>query len=110
MMADKQNATDEDPSREALDAAFETLANGCRRTVIEELEESDGLTLDELTTRVAERSDHRSTDDAEIALVHNHLPKLEDAGVVRDEVGRAEYELVEGTLETTVWEAIRTEL
>lgn len=64
----------------AADRAFDVLADAGRRAVLEELSESGSATVDDLANGLADR--HASQSRAKLALVHRHLPKLRDAGVV----------------------------
>jgi hypothetical protein len=79
------------------DEAFDLLANGRRRRVVERLCESDGeLPLSEVAeslagaeTETAEEADGRYK-SVYVSLQQTHLPKLQDAGVlVYDEDGRS---------------------
>lgn len=76
---------------EEIDALFVCLADYRRRAVLERLSEgADPIAIEELVDGVARhvgvgtastsRDDQKA--DIDISLVHNHLPKLEDAGVV----------------------------
>ena len=71
-----------------FETAFDVLSNEHRRAVVEILDESGRLTRRELTTRLLARDvgpddpDRSSRRRLRIALHHNHLPHLADAGVV----------------------------
>lgn len=83
--------TDGQPS---LDRIFDLLASRRRRYVLYHLDETDTdvVTLDEVAERVAawerkwdglddrERDDHR--EHVRVALHHNHLPRLANAGLI----------------------------
>lgn len=60
-----------------IDRMFETLADRYRRLILLSVKREAVNTEDDLLLR--SDSDHRET---EIALVHNHLPKLEDEGFI----------------------------
>lgn len=74
-----------------LDDLFEAMSHPRRRFALQYIHESDTpCSVEELTTEmvawearqpVAERSG-ADRGDIEVALVHNHLPKLADAGFV----------------------------
>lgn len=65
-----------------LNEAFEVLADPCRRTVVTELEPGSTMAVDELAERVADRRESLSPRRAKVALAHNHLPRLDETGVV----------------------------
>lgn len=67
---------------EALDELFEVLAHQCRRTVVAELSRAGPTDVESLAEEVAATDEQLTKTDAEISLVHSHLPRLEDAGVV----------------------------
>lgn len=64
----------------SADRAFDVLADAGRRAVIEALSEDGSATIEALASRLA--SQHASESRAKLALVHRHLPKLREAGVV----------------------------
>lgn len=80
------------PARsETVDALFDCLASSRRRNVLEYVSENAGPVgvediVQHLSTREnATAGDEASADAAEeiaISLVHNHLPRLRDAGVL----------------------------
>jgi hypothetical protein len=73
-----------DFNRTDADTRYRVLANEDRQTILHVLEATTTLTLDELTEEVvARKRDSTSTKQTRIALVHQHLPLLEDAGVVQ---------------------------
>jgi DNA-binding transcriptional ArsR family regulator len=57
---------------------FRALADGTRRTILDELAERDGQTLFELCARLATRHGLGSTRQA----ISQHLDVLEDAGLI----------------------------
>lgn len=67
---------------EALDELFEVLADQCRRTVVAELSRGGPSDVESLAEEVAADAEQLTKTDAEISLIHSHLPRLEDAGVV----------------------------
>ena len=60
------------------DALFKALADGTRRTILDELAEKDGQTLFEICGRLAMKHDLGSSRQA----ISQHLAVLEDAGLV----------------------------
>lgn len=71
-----------------FDTAFDLLSNDCRRTIVAVLAETDAATRDQLTTRLLARGvgpdgtdRQRNRRRLRIALHHNHLPRLAEAGV-----------------------------
>lgn len=89
-MATEDTALDTDPLPAAkVDEAFELLADPCRRTVLAELEPQSTVAVEDLAERIAERSESLSPKRAEVALVHTHLPRLEESDVITvDRTGR----------------------
>lgn len=67
---------------EAIDELFDVLADRSRRSVVAELVHDGPTDLESLAERLADEVESMSRSDAEIRLVHNHLPRLEEAGVV----------------------------
>ena len=57
---------------------FRALADGTRRTILDELAERDGQTLFELCARLSSRHGLGSTRQA----ISQHLDVLEDAGLI----------------------------
>lgn len=79
------------------DELFEVLAHARRRFTIQYLQTVETpLTVDELTTELVAWEDRRTEGDQSrddrtgirISLVHSHLPKMADAGVVTYEATR----------------------
>ncbi|MFB6074962.1 MAG: hypothetical protein ABEJ89_08120 [Haloarculaceae archaeon] len=74
-----------------LDAAFEALADGRRRTAIACLQEHRELTLADLAELIAECErgrcvqaiDDEAVRDIYLSLYHDHVPKLEAADVAQ---------------------------
>lgn len=97
-MARNANTPTGDAASRRIDAVFDALGHQRRRTVLHYLRERpDGRSsVDELAEALADRRGN-GTDDGPTpervtaSLVHHHLPKLEDAGVV-------EYETETGTV------------
>ncbi|WP_232687204.1 DUF7344 domain-containing protein [Halobacterium zhouii] len=74
------------------DARYHVLANDDRQRVLHALEGTSALSLEELVEAViAEKQDESTRRQVKIALVHQHLPMLDDAGVV-------DYDRDEGTV------------
>lgn len=71
-----------------LQEACNILADADRQHIIYELVENDGLsTISDLSQQIASCSETSEENDtalkrAKISLVHNHLPRLEDHGVI----------------------------
>lgn len=85
-----------EPDRnESLDDLFEVLADQCRRTVVAELSREGPTDVASLAEKIAADSETLSETDAQIALVHNHLPRLADAGVVHFDRSDERCELAE---------------
>ncbi|WP_323191886.1 hypothetical protein [Halostella sp. PRR32] len=82
MNAENLTAVSRERTIEEFDEVFDLLAHPHRRTVIDELESDVTVTVRELAERIAERRDSASLSSARIALCHNHLPRLAEAGVV----------------------------
>ncbi|MEB3367721.1 ArsR/SmtB family transcription factor [Saccharopolyspora mangrovi] len=61
------------------DAVFKALADGTRRTILDELTEQDGQTLFEICARLATKHGLASSRQA----ISQHLDALESAGLVR---------------------------
>lgn len=72
-MSDRIRRVLRDPK---LDRILDSFAKRQRRLVLLTLRRSDDVHQSDLLVRGSDG------DDAEIALVHTHLPKLEDAGYV----------------------------
>lgn len=78
---------------EDLDAVFACLAHQRRRLLIECLSENPGpIVVEEIVQYLSEREDVSTTDtpnetpaEMTITLLHSHLPKMEDAGVIEVE-------------------------
>ena len=68
--------------------AHEILANADRRHILTELSDNDGYTtISDLATLLAAHSETRvetdsALENAKIRLMHNHLPRLEDHGII----------------------------
>lgn len=81
-----------------VSAAFDLLSDARRRGVLYALELNERTNLDTLGERLArwERKAGRTTtaDEIRTSLVHAHLPRLADAGVV-------EFDAATGTVEAT---------
>ena len=74
---------------DTLSEVFDALGESRRRHALYALADADGpLDIETLAERIAEREDDRSDADGDrvdrirLTLVHNHLPKLVDAGVI----------------------------
>lgn len=83
-------ATSLDTPRD-IDSLFACLANHRRRLLLEGLSERSGpVVVEELVQHIVEREDEATADtggndqlsEITIALFHNHLPKLQEAGVI----------------------------
>lgn len=70
-------------ARMDTDTRYRVLASEERRIVLDTLEGTTSVSLDTLASEVTERNRDTNTEEqAKIALVHQHLPMLSDAGVV----------------------------
>lgn len=88
------DATDgRDRSIDSLDVIFDALGHSYRRTVIEELDRNGRLGVDELAERVAEGDDSVAVSEVHAALAHNHLSRLDAAGVITYDTGTQTCEL-----------------
>jgi hypothetical protein len=63
-----------------MDRVLEILADGGRRTVIQALSENGSATVEELARRI--EPEHGLVRQAEVALVHRHLPAPRATGVI----------------------------
>ena len=77
----------ERPTTTDLDSLFEVLADGHRRRVLDYLDDTDDevATFSDLVDHVADRGGEETPADRDriaVNLHHNHLPKLESAGVL----------------------------
>ena len=90
--ASRTDLSEFDAERDHQDELFEVLSDSRRRVLFHSLQAADmPISVEELTTElvaweaqrpVSDRSgDERDT--IEISLVHNHLPKMAEAGFVR---------------------------
>ncbi|WP_435156777.1 ArsR/SmtB family transcription factor [Haladaptatus sp. DFWS20] len=69
----------------SVETGFELLANPHRRVILLHLSGGDGssATLADLAAELhAQLDDVESTEQAQIGLVHHHLPKLADFGLI----------------------------
>lgn len=70
-------------ARTDTDAQYRVLASEDRQLVLEVLEGTSSMTLESLTEAVTEKKTTDTTETrTKISLVHQHLPVMEDAGVV----------------------------
>ncbi|MFC4448347.1 DUF7344 domain-containing protein [Halorussus aquaticus] len=72
-----------------FETAFDLLSNEYRRAIVDVLDETGPVSRQQLTTRLlargvgpADASDRPTRRRLRIALHHNHLPRLADAGVL----------------------------
>lgn len=110
MEADNIAAVSHEPPGEAFDEVFDLLAHPHRRTVIDELEPGVTATVDELAVRIAERRESSSKSNARIALVHNHLPRMAEAGVVSYHPSEQRCELDDATAVSAVLAAAKEQV
>lgn len=80
-MAHRISSTNDDQQTD-IDRVYDLVGHPVRRKVIRMLSANDPVTLDALAARIAETTDDFTEMRATVALVHVHLPKLDDAGVV----------------------------
>lgn len=90
-------ADDAELDEETVDAIFESLSDGRRRRLLCALREAGGpLSVDGLARRLereAPSGAEASQEDVRIGLVHVHLPKLSDCGLVSLSENRAAVDL-----------------
>ncbi|NKE37342.1 hypothetical protein GWG54_16265 [Natronococcus sp. JC468] len=82
--------------------AFAVLSDSDRQHVLEELLETEGRTTvgvlaDQLAARRKNRADELDREHAEVRLVHNHLPRLADHGVIEYDRESGEVVLVDAS-------------
>lgn len=82
MPADHPTSTPGEYSAAELDDLFAVLADWRRRAVIEHLSETESASVRTLAERIARERGSLSTFEAKIALLHDQLPHLEQAGVI----------------------------
>lgn len=85
---------------ENVSAAFDLLQDARRRGVLYTVKRNGETSVEEVAHRIAvwQSADGRGAPDPEIvetSLVHSHLPKLDDAGVVDYDRDRGTVELTE---------------
>lgn len=75
---------------------FDALSDTRRQHVLEYLSDFGVVTLEELATHVTSREKMPSEDQQNVAisLVHNHLPKLEETGIIAYEPDQKTVELL----------------
>lgn len=93
-------------SAEDLDEVFDVLAHRYRRVIIGELDWGEPQTLDDLVAMVADGDDSATAADVRVSLVHTHLPKLADAGVITYDAEAKVAELDDAVAERAVLTAI----
>lgn len=74
--------THAEQSDERMDIVFDVLAHPYRQTIVRTLDREAPMSLAELAERLYEARELASVQRAKVALVHHHLPRMEDAGVV----------------------------
>ncbi|WP_226012765.1 DUF7344 domain-containing protein [Halomicrobium salinisoli] len=70
-----------------LDDMLLALADRHRRRILLALLDGDPQTVDDIAVRDGERTDEQRLKHRQIHLLHNHLPHLAEAGLVRWERG-----------------------
>jgi len=68
--------------RERIDLSYRLLADVRRRRVLYALQANDAIGVDRLAETLVDAGLADSCDRAVASLVHTHLPKLADAGVI----------------------------
>lgn len=92
-----------DASDERLDVVFDLLAHPYRQTIVRVLDREDPRSLAALAERLCEAQEIGSERRAKVALVHHHLPRMDEAGVVEYDAEARRCELAEGpTVEALV--------
>lgn len=64
-----------------LDRLFEVLSSGSRRLILDALRDESPRHVEELAE--LDRRHHRPPESVRVALHHNHLPRLDEAGLIR---------------------------
>lgn len=101
-------------SKSVLDRAHECLSNPRRRVVLYHLLERDRVTVEECARAIVASEQDGTVDDSgspleqvELALVHNHLPRLRDYDILEydvrsgDVIKRQGFETIEPIVETS---------
>lgn len=82
-----------------VSAAFDLLRDARRRGVLYTLKRNGRTSVEELAERIAawqsDEGDETDPESVEVSLVHAHLPKLADAGVVEYDREHGAVELAE---------------
>lgn len=79
----EETSVEQSFTRTDTDDRYRVLASEDRQLVLEALEGTSSISLDALAETVTEARNDASTEtQTKISLVHQHLPVLEDAGVV----------------------------
>lgn len=79
-------------TRDELDDVFHVLSNWQRRAILTELVREGTTEVEALAARIASADGSRSPNQAKIGLIHTHLPKMAEAGILT-------YDQVEGQCE-----------
>lgn len=77
-----------------VDGKLEAVADGTRRDILDVLAESgEEMSLEELQEALEEESYRERLEELRISLHHNHLPRLDEEGLIDydEEEGTAEY-------------------
>ncbi|TYL36064.1 hypothetical protein CV102_24295 [Natronococcus pandeyae] len=91
---------------------FDAFSDKRRQHVLEYLSDYGIATLDELTTRVASREKKSSEEQQQqiaISLVHHHLPKLEETGIVSYDSDHKNIQLLADPAELAPYLALATD-
>jgi len=86
-----------DERADDVSAAFDLLSNSRRRGVLYAVERGEETTVEELADRISSwLGDAHDASSVRLSLVHTHLPRLADAGVVEYDRERGTVELAGG--------------
>lgn len=106
---DTRNETDvvREQPRADLNDVFDALAHPYRRSVLRILDRESPRSVEEVAERIVATRDPPSADRVEVALVHQHLPRLAEAGLVTYDHGARECELGEASTALALLETAR---
>lgn len=106
MATDDARVPERTHSAEDLDEVFDTLAHESRRAIIEGLERGEQRHLDDLVDLLVDESAAVTRTDVRVALIHNHLPRLQAADVITYDDETQVVELEDAVAERAVLAAI----
>lgn len=107
MSVDNATPTHTGHETEELDELFTVLADWRRRIVVDHLTREGAASVESLAEQLASTDDSLALFEAKIALLHDQLPRLEEAGVVAFDREERHCELTE-TRRTAILERLLT--